>query len=261
MFRDTEALGSIYPALLDHAIQHFHSADVLRFLGRRTNTRFRGEVRSHLQRRWEGVRIKHWVEENWIKMYDKQGSVLRIETTINNPRRFKVRRRCRRRGQPQMGWLPLRKGIADLRRRAQICHAANERYLQALAVVGPPSPSHRVLDPVSRPVLQPRRRYRALRPISPEDSRRLGLLQRGEFLIHGFRNRDLRPYWNHLEVSPAIPEPALSGRVTRWLALLRAHGLIFKVPGTHYHRITEKGHLVITTALNLRHTQTTALAA
>src|SRR5207245_7160767 len=86
---------------------------VMRFLGRRTKSRFSGEASSHLERRVEGTCVKHWVEENSIKMYDKQGSVLRIETTINNPRRFRVRRRATRQGKVVLGWLPLRKGIAD----------------------------------------------------------------------------------------------------------------------------------------------------
>jgi hypothetical protein len=67
--------------------------DVLRFLGRRTRRRpYDGEVPSKLLERSEGIRVKHWAEEHGIKMYDKQGSVLRIETTINNVRRYKVRR-------------------------------------------------------------------------------------------------------------------------------------------------------------------------
>ena len=39
----------------------------------------------------EGSRIKHRVKENWLKMYDKAGLVLRVETVINNPEEFRVR--------------------------------------------------------------------------------------------------------------------------------------------------------------------------
>src|SRR5262249_36191726 len=98
LFHNPESLARIYPALIDHAVAHFHCRDVLRFLGRRINSRFSGEIVSNVKHRVEGVHIKHWVEENSIKMYDKAGSVLRIETTINNPQRFKVRHqqpRCR----------------------------------------------------------------------------------------------------------------------------------------------------------------------
>src|SRR5690606_15911630 len=92
MFRDEGALAALYPALVQHAMLQFQSPDVLRFLGRRVNGRFSGEVMSDMQRRPEGVRVKHRVEENSIKMYDKHRCVLRVETPINNPRRFKVRR-------------------------------------------------------------------------------------------------------------------------------------------------------------------------
>jgi hypothetical protein len=110
----------------------------MRFLERRTNSRFNGEASSNIRHRSEGVRIKHWVEENSMKMYDKQGSILRIETTINSPRRFKVRRPSTRKGERRFAWIPLRKSVTDMGRRVEICRAANERYLEALGVVGGP---------------------------------------------------------------------------------------------------------------------------
>ena len=253
MFRDTASLQAVYPRLTDHAIRHFASQDVLRFLGRRTNTRFNGEVTSDLRVRPEGVRIKHWVEENSIKMYDKQGSVLRIETTINNPGRFKVRRQVTRRGRRVVAWAALRKGVIDTGRRAEISRAANERYLEALAVVGEPSVTHRVLDPVSRRVTRDGRPYRPLRPITAEDSRLFQIVLRGEFAIRGFENRDLRSrLFSAREQADPVRRRKTSGRVTRWLRLLRAHRLIRKVPGTRYYRLTEKGYHVMSTALAVR---------
>ena len=136
MFRSAAKLAEIYPLWLRHAMFQFGSEEVMRFLQRRTNKRFAGEVSSDLQRRIEGLRVKHRVEENSIKMYDKQGSVLRIETTINNPRRFKVHRSGTCRGKIVKKWLPMRKGIADIRRRVELSRAANARYLDALSVVG-----------------------------------------------------------------------------------------------------------------------------
>ena len=46
----------------------------------------KGEVISDLKHRPEGIRVKHSVKGNSLKMYDKEGSVLRIETTINKTR-------------------------------------------------------------------------------------------------------------------------------------------------------------------------------
>ncbi len=260
MFRSPEALAQVYPALCRHAIEQFSSPQVLRFLGRRTNSRFNGEVCSRLERRVEGVCVKHRVEENSIKMYDKQGSVLRVETTLNHPQRFRVYRRVRRKGRKVKGWYPLRKGIVDLRRRVELSRAANARYLEGLAVVGEPRPSHRILDPVSRPLKQPRP-YRALRPISPEDSRWFAVLLRGEFRLQGVRNRDLRQ-----ELAPeAGSDPArrhqVAARITRQLRLLCAHALIYRVGRTYYYRPTQKGYEVMSTALKFRHTDLALLAA
>jgi hypothetical protein len=259
LFRDPQTLAEIYPALIDHAIRHFHTADVLRFLGRKYSSVSSGEVKADLQRRFEGVRIKHWVAENSIKMYDKQGSVLRIETTINNPKRFRVRRRLASRG--PLKWLPLRKGIADIRRRVEISRAANERYLEALAVVGEPTPSYKLLDRVSQPVKRRGRQCRALRPISPEDSKLFAAILHGEFLIQGVRNKDLRQIlYSHQENNPDQCRKN-SGRITRYLTLLKSHKLIYRVPKTNYYRITKQGHEIMTTATKFRETKIALLAA
>jgi len=261
LFRDTGSLKDIYPALLQHAIHHFHSKDVLRFLGRRINGRFEGEIRSHMGSRVEGVRIKHWVEENSIKMYDKAGSVLRIETTINNPRRYKVRRRVTRQGKKKMAWVKMRKGVVDIRRRVEVCRGANARYLDALAVVGNSTPTHRVLDPVSQPVITGKRRYRALRPISPDDSKLFEQMLSGENFLQGVRNCDVRrALYPHEEDDPDTRRRA-SARITRSFQLLSSHGLIHRVPKTNYYRQTKKGNIVMSTALQSRITNATAFAA
>lgn len=258
LFRDCQALADIYPALIDHAIKHFHTEDVLRFLGRKHRSS-NGEVKSDLQRRFEGVRIKHWVAENSVKMYDKQGSVLRIETTINNPKRFRGRRRVGNKG--PMKWLQLRKGIADIRRRVEISRAANERYLQALAVVGEPTPSHKLLDRVSTRVKRHKKSFRALRPISPEDSKVFSIILRGDYLLQGIRNKDLRQRLYPQPDNDAAQAHKDSGRITRYLSLLQSHQLLYRVPRTNYYRITKQGHEVMTTALKFRESNVALLAA
>jgi hypothetical protein len=261
MFRSAEDLAALYPALVDHAIRQFNSEKVLRFLGRRTNARFNGEVTSELKHRPEGICVKHRVEENSIKMYDKQGSVLRIETTINNPQRFKVRRGVTRQGEEVLRWVPLRKGVADIIRRAEICRAANERYLEALGVVGEPSPTRHLLDPVSKRIVRDGRPYRALRPIHPEEAKLFAALLDGKFLLQGFRNKDIRHTLYPQAEPRRQPRRQASARVTRLLRLLRAHGLIQKVSHTLYYRVTNRGQHVMTTALRLRQIDIAALAA
>ncbi len=261
LFQDSTSLKDIYPALLKHAIHHFGSKDVLRFLGRRIQGRFDGEIRTHMGSRVDGVRIKHWVEENSIKMYDKSGSVLRIETTINNTRCYRVRRRMTRHGQKKMTWVRMRKGVVDIRRRVEVCLGANARYLDALAVVGNGTPSHRVLDSVSQPVIADKCRYRPLHPISPADSQLFEQVLAGKNLLQGIRNRDVRRALYPDEESDPTTRCRASARVSRCLRLLSSHGLIFRVPKTNYYRITKKGHTVMSTALQFRTTDIALLAA
>jgi len=262
MFRDATALQRVYPALLDHAIKRFNSQDVLRFLGRRTvPSRFAGEASSNLRQRAEGIRIKHWAEENSIKMYDKQGSVLRVETTINNVRRFKVRRMTVWSTVRRMRWIPMRLGLADLDRRVEISRAANERYLEALAVVNIPSPACELLDPVSRRVVKDQRPYRALRPVSREEAAVFAAILSGQFLLRGFTNRDLRQCLLPSKPPDESEARRQSGQITRRLRLLRAHGLIRKISGTRYYRVTERGQRIMSAALTLRDADIAKLAA
>ena len=255
MFSSATKLAELYPLLLRHAMFQFGSEEVMRFLQRRTDKRFAGEVSSDLQRRLEGIRVKHRVEENSIKMYDKQGSVLRIETTINNPRRFRVLRNGTTRGKQVKKWLPLRKGIADMRRRVELSRAANARYLDALSIVGLETPSYRLLDRVTKVVKTIKRRYRALRPISPDDASLFQAILHGQHALQGFRNRDLR------EILLDSDSKTSSARISRLLALLRAHKLIYKVVKTNYYRITRKGHAIMATALKFRQPDIVLLAA
>lgn len=254
IFRDSASLHEIYPALLAHAIHHFSAQDVMRFLQKRLHSQFNGEVRTDVKTRVEGARIKHWVDENSIKMYDKQGCVLRIETTINNPRRWQVRRPTTRKGKRCMAWIPMRRGIVDIVRRADLCRRANERYLEALSVVGEVSPCHKLLDPISKRLCRKGRSFRPLHPTSPDDAKFFQVICRGEFLLHHFRNKDLRQKLFPHSDANRLARRQTSARISRLLQLLRAHRLIAKVPKSSCYRITAKGHKVMAMSLKLRET-------
>ncbi len=251
LFRTVADLRVLYPKLVTHALERFQAPDVLRFLGRKRPGFYAGEVASDVCRRSEGVRVKHRAGSNAVKMYDKHGSILRIETTINDPPQFRVRRCVERKGRAVWLCLPLRKGVADLPQRVAVCRAVNARYLHALAVVHQPKPVAATLDPISRPVRQAGRPYRALRPLTPEDATLFQAVLRGEHAITGFRNGDL-PVAGRSTARTADDRRRLSARVSRWLRLLRAHGLIRKVPCTRRYHVTSRGHHVMTTALGLR---------
>jgi hypothetical protein len=261
LFKDEESLKEVYPSLVRHAIEQFSSQDVMRFLGRRTNVRFSRECKSSMQRRVEGVRVKHWVEENSIKMYDKAGSVLRIETTINHRKRFRVRRRMNRDAKVVVKYLPMRKGIVDINRRVEVSRGANSRYLEGLAVVGEPKPSRKLFDQVSSRVEVEGRKYRPLRPITREESELFKAVLKGENQIQGIRNEAIRKQLYGEEERDEQKRRRASGRVSRKLMLLRAHGLIYRVPRTNYYRVTKKGHEVMSTAIKFRESDIALLAA
>ena len=263
MFRDAASLAAVYPQFLHHGIRSFGSADVLRFLGRVQPNGFRGEVTSTLKRRPEGVRLKHVVNGNSLKMYDKQGRVLRVETTIVNPADFRVYRPSETDPEQRNKWQPMRRGVADLWRRAEVSRAANARYLTALASTTHATALAAEAQPLCRPRTVDGRRHRALNPWGADDAALLEAVSAGEFALNGMRNRDLRA-----RLLPATTDAAerkrQSAAITRRLALLRAHGLLKKVTGTHRWMLTEQGRRVITALLIARQAsvdQLTKLAA
>ena len=270
LFRDAATLATLYPRLVHHGLRTFASPDVMRFLGHpvpvthgRVHANFKGEIISDLKHRPEGIRIKHSVNGNSIKMYDKEGSVLRIETTINKTEDFRVYRA--RQGDPsgKKSWRPLQRSVGELWRRAQVSAAANGRYLEALSSVTAKTPAGQASATVCQPIVKAGRRHRALNPWSEPDAALLAAVSRGEYAINGLRNRDLRrQLWP--KVGTDKQEHQRAGRVTRQLRLLRAHGLLRKVNGTHRYVLSESGRKIITALLTARQAdveQLTALAA
>lgn len=265
VFESPKALATIYPALVRHAMHHFQSPDVMRFLARKSPGNFTGEITTSFKDRAEGIRIKHWVRGNSIKMYDKAGSVLRVETTIAKTTDFKVYRPRHDNPEGRLEWRPLRKGVADLHRRAQLSQRSNEHYLDALAAVEDPSPCARIFDAVSRPVIDNFRRFRALRIGDPCDIALLRAISRGEFATAGFRNRDIR-YLIDPTSRHALPPLSrrLAAKTTRRFRLLRAHGIIRKTPKTQRYMLTPRGRLLTAALFASRDAdirQLTALAA
>lgn len=276
MFRSSAVLEKLYPRFISHGMQSFSSREVMRFLGRKVpakggvNRKFAGELVSDMRCRPEGVRIKHRLKQNSIKMYDKAGSVLRVETTINNPKEMKVYRPVNdppRRGRKAKGsgrrkkaWQRLRKGVADIHRRAEISQAANDRYLTSLAAVEEKTALGTLTEKLCRPVNWKGERVRALNPLASEDGRLLEAINRGEFTINGFRNRDLRVLLYGTKSVSKETKGRQSTTVTRKLRLLRAHGLIQKITKTHRYKLSPNGRTSITALLTARAADTSKLA-
>lgn len=273
VFREREDLKRLYGPLIYHGITTFSSQDVMRFLGRRMPLSgkiplgFQAEVRSDVVRRQEGMRIKHRDQGNSVKLYDKaftkMGNVLRAEATLQNETPFLSFRRAEGDSDGPLSWRSMRKGVADLYRRAEVSRQAVERYLDALASVEEQTPLEEVLKHLHTRPLWNGARVRALRPFA-EDRALLEAVNRAEFTLHGLRNRDLQGLL--FSAPPKTPSEARrrSAWVSRQLRMLRAHGILRKIAGTHRYQLTGSGRKAIGAILTALHSsikQLTALAA
>jgi hypothetical protein len=250
MWRDRPSLQHVLPDLFDHAMRAFSAEDVMRFLGRTYVSRFKGEVVTDHKKRPEGCRVKHRVGHNWIKMYDKW-SVLRVETTINKPKDFRVYRTVRsRHGRKRREWTKMTKGVANLWRYLQVSRQANERYLEALATVRSKREAVTELDGLCRSRIVQGKRFSRFNPVTAADCDLFRAVLAGEHTINGFRNRHLRERLRP-KTTPGDARRE-SARINRLIAKLRGHALVAKVPGCRLYRVTPRGHLVMSAALHYR---------
>ena len=256
MFREVSDLQRLYRPLVKTAISVFGSADVIRFLGQRNvnadgaiRADFDGEVTSDYKHRPEGVRVKHAVNANSVKVYDKAGSVLRTETTINDPREFRVMR-------PKEGGKPkdmkrryLRRSIEDLQRRVETSAECNTRYLDALGAIDVARPLSELTRDLAQPAMVGKARARGLNPHRPDDAQLLRAVNRADFVLNGFRNADIRSQL-HPSTDDAVLLRRQVGNVARRIRLLRVHGLLERQAGTHRYQVTPAGREIMTAVLN-----------
>ena len=249
LFRSPSDLAEHYPGWIKYGIETLQCRDVLRYLGKKVTPNGHvpssDEVKIDLRQRPEGTRLKFWHGTNSLKIYDKEAHALRIETTINQPQGYKVFRT--KEGQEDdapKSWQIMRKGVADLDRRAEVSHAANNRLAESLASVAQTTTLGELLKPLGQPVIEEgRRKARALNPLTGADGGLLRALAQGAFLVNGFRNRDIRVSL-HGQPPTAIERRRQAAQITRQLALLRAHGLIVKVPKSHRYHLSALGRRI-----------------
>ena len=256
MFRDQAVLDRIFPMLVRYGMMASDCAAVMRFLGAKPGWKgggtFPKDLHGDSRRRHEGVRVKHCANGNSVKMYNKQGTVLRLEATINNTRCFDVFRHPEDDPSRPMSWQHMRKGVADLDRRAEISDGINKRYAEHISAADTGERFGELLDKACRKAsLQGRNgksvNVRALRPGDPLDKRLLEFLKKGDWDLNGFANRDLDMFLNNGRgAKDADEKKRRSARASRLIRLLRAHGLVRKVKDRNRYMVTEYGHKLST---------------
>jgi hypothetical protein len=265
LFRTPADLAKLYPLFVRHGMETLHSSDVMRFLGHKVTPsglvhwNFEVEVTSDRKVREEGVCVRYHVNTNSAKAYDKHGN-LRLEATHNNVRGFKTLRTLE--SEPE-GTPPrmqrMRKGVADIQARAELGQQVNERHAASLATVAELEPLGELLAKVCEPVTWHGRRSRGLNPLASQDVALLAAVCRGDFMIQGFRNRDVRVLLYGTQEVSAAEKRRQSSAVTRQLRLLRAHELIEKIANSHRYQLTAEGQRSITALMAARRAKTPEL--
>jgi hypothetical protein len=243
VFRKQADLGPLYEHLSRTAIHTVKPDNIATFLGKKLSPQFKGEMGNRFNVRIEGTRIKHTMGPVSLKLYDKFGLILRIETTVNDLTFFKHYREVEHRdGSRETKWAAMQKTVYSLPALRQLLQAANRRYLEFLSALEDPRNGRNKLDKLSQPLRHEGRSYPGFNFFDAGDDELFRAIARGEFNVSGMQNKTLRR---------CLSEKS-SAQVSRLLKRLRLHGLIRKVGRTYKYYLTQFGKQVVATGLKLR---------
>jgi hypothetical protein len=242
VFRSKETLAPLYEELSRQAVLSVKAEQVATFLGKKITPQLAQQIGNRFATRIEGTCIKHRLGKAQLKMYDKFGLVLRIETTVNNVSFFKHHRKVEHREGPSTRQLaPLKKSIYSLIDLREILLGCNRRYLEFLSALEDHSAGKRALDRLTEEQRDRDRPIKGLNFFKRTEQQLLRALQRPEFNIHGLRRADLSA------LLPQLSPAALSRQLKRF----RVIGLIKRVTGTYRYYLTRLGRAAIAAACSL----------
>ena len=243
IFKRKSDLKPIYDEIVRTAIHSVKTENIATFLGRKLHGGYQDEMGNNFNTRIEGTCIKHRMGKVAIKMYDKFGIVLRVETVANDVSFFKHHRRVEHRdGTWEMKTAPLKKSIYSFPMLVDLMKASNRRYIEFISAIDDPSGGIKDLNKISRSVKEDDRSYRGFNLFDGDDLELFSAIIRGEFNISGFSNKSLRK----------VIKGKKGHQVSRLLKRLRKHGLIKKIGNTYKYYLTALGRRVTATALKLR---------
>ena len=243
IFKRKSDLKPIYDEIVRTAIHSVKTENIATFLGRKLHGGYQDEMGNNFNTRIEGTCIKHRMGKVAIKMYDKFGIVLRVETVANDVSFFKHHRRVEHRdGTWEMKTAPLKKSIYSFPMLVDLMKASNRRYIEFISAIDDPTGGIKDLNKISRSVKEDDRSYRGFNLFDGDDLELFSAIIRGEFNISGFSNKSLRK----------VIKGKKGHQVSRLLKRLRKHGLIKKIGNTYKYYLTALGRRVTATALKLR---------
>lgn len=254
IFDKPQSLKPLMENFLYHALMTGNCERVLKYMGRpvygegQPHPLSNPELLTRVNLWHDGMRIRHWVDQNSVKLYNEQ-NVLRFEMTMNNPGKYKVHRH--KEGQDKTdpkNFLPMRKGIADIHLRSKVSSDRINSFTEQIATVSGKTPLANLLENISSHTTQNGKKYRGL-DVAGKDRDLLKAISDPKFNVSSITNKALQEKLGNSEWSNGMTGKKLSSRISRNLSLLRAHGLIRKLPNQRKYILTDKGRK-ITTALN-----------
>jgi len=248
------SLNSLMNKLLSHSIMTGTYDRVLKYMGKplKENSQPHHLANPELLTKvgsWhDGTRVRHYVDKNSVKFYNQQ-NVLRIETTMNNPSKFKVQRL--KEGEAKSvdkQYLPMRKGIADINLRAKVSSSCNKRFSEQLATVSDKTPVGELFNSINVSISRNGKKFRGM-DITGKDNALLKAISDPIFNTGSITNKELQKKLAGKEWASEMTGKRLASKISRHISLLRSHRLIRKLPKQNKYTLTDKGRK-ITSALN-----------
>lgn len=242
LFRSDAVLSALYEALSRQAAITVKAEHVSSFLGKKITPQLAQELGSRLSTRIEGTCIKHYMGRASVKIYDKFGRVLRIETTTHDVSFFKHDRKVEHRdGSESRELAPLKKSIDSILDLREILLGCNRRYLEFLSSFDNFSDGHRALKQLTEPKIDHGLQVRGFNFFDAAEQSLWLALPRAEFNIRGLRRADLKKFM------PSVS----NGKLSRYLKRLRVFGLIKRVGKTYRYYLTYIGRAAVATCEKL----------
>jgi hypothetical protein len=244
-FHRQQDLEPWFERWLRQAMLSYKTNDILGFFGHAPAfyRKGRNRIETNVRANFEGRRIKHWAGENSLKLYH-EANVLRIETTVNDAYAFSAPRPPADDPDGTVKRRRLRRNVVQLPQQAAVCQAINERYSEALAATAETRTIRDLVEPLTRrvpeparPTDQPVRHVRGLNPLAEADMALLTAISDPRWMVQGVRNRDLVAVLYPTVTEDPAERRRRSARVTRLIRLLRGHGLLEKIAGTHRYQV------------------------
>ena len=241
VFRSQATLRPLYEQLSRQSVLSVKAEQAATFLGRKITPRLAQEIGSRFATRIEGTCIKHRFGKSSVKMYDKFGIVLRLETTSNDVSSFKHHRKVEHKdGHTTRQLAAVKKTIYSLIDLRDILAGCNRRYLEFLSALDDHSAGERDLVKLTRSKRHGQRTIKGLNFFERTEQALLRTLQRPEFNIRGLRRADVKPF-----------VPLSDSALSRQLHRLRALGLIKRVSRSYRYYLTRRGRAAIAAACSL----------